>query len=33
LCIVPGILLGIVTWMRRSARAAAIVPQNRKVSS
>jgi hypothetical protein len=29
--VLPGLLLGFVTWRRRTARAAAIVPQNRQV--
>jgi ABC-2 type transport system permease protein len=32
LSIVPGLLLGVVTYLRRSARAASIVPVNRQVS-
>ena len=31
LAAVPGLLLGLVTYLRRSSRAAAIVPNNRKV--
>ena len=30
--VVPGLLLGIATWLRRSSRAASIVPANRRTS-
>ncbi|MBL9076332.1 MAG: Gldg family protein [Planctomycetes bacterium] len=32
LSVMPGLVLGLVTFFRRSARAAAIVPQNRQVT-